>query len=466
MRLRALVLAASIATFSASAAEQLGTVAFPNSGKAEAQEPFLRGVLLLHNFAYPQAARAFVEAQQLDPAFALAYWGEAMTYNHALWHEIDVAAGRKALAKLPAEAPVTPRERGYVDAVTALYSGDSAGAEDRYAAAMERVARANADDVEAQAFWALSILGTLERDEADARKLVRAAAILEPLFPSRQDHPGILHYLIHAYDDPLLAPLGLRAARRYSTVASAAPHALHMPSHIFLQLGMWADAARSNEAAYMLSTEWVAREKATSDKRDLHSLEWLQYVYLQQRRLDEAKRLISEVAPKIGEGSREHHARDNMMARYAIETGDWSVLDLLDPHAPIQFARGMRGIARKEWDEAQKAIAMMRIANGDLHNMSRGVAEVQRNELIAALYSARGEKGEALRVAQLAVDAEEKLGIPSGPPDVFKPARELYGELLIAAGRKEDAAEQFRQSLLRTPNRALSLSGLAKAEAK
>ena len=448
----------------ANAAEQLGVIVFPNSGKAEAQEPFLRGVLLLHNFAYPQAARAFIEAQTIDPTFALAYWGEAMTYNHPIWYETDVDAGRRALAKF--SGTVTPRERAYLDAVATLYGGDSAAAPQRYEAAMEKLARAYPDDVEAQTFWALSILGSKAREETDARKQIRAAAILESLLPSHPDHPGILHYMIHAYDDPVHAPLGLRAARRYSVVASAAPHALHMPSHIFLQLGMWNEAARSNEAAYALSKEWVAREKASTDKRDLHSLEWLQYVYLQQRRFDDAKRLLNEVAPKANEGTREHNARDAMQARYAIETGDWSVVDFLDPHSPAQFARGIRAASQKEYDEAQKAVAMMRVANSDMHNMSRKVAEVQRNELLALTYAARGELTEAIRVGQLAVEMEDQIGTPSGPPDDFKPARELLGEIYLKAGNREDAAEQFRASLLRTPNRALSLAGLARAEGR
>ena len=460
-RLLAVIL---LITADAHAAEQLGAIVFPNSGKAEAQEPFLRGVLLLHNFAYPQAARAFIDAQAADPNFALAYWGEAMTYNHPIWYETDGDAGRKALAKF--NGTVTARERMYLDAVAALYTGDVAGAPERYEDAMEKLARAYPDDVEAQAFWALAILGTKAREETDAHKQIRAAAILETLLPGRGDHPGILHYMIHAYDDPLHAPLGLRAARRYATVASAAPHALHMPSHIFLQLGMWTEAARSNEAAYALSKEWVARDRTTSDKRDLHSLEWLQYIYLQQRRYDDAKRLLAEVAPKANEGMREHHARDNMQARYAIETGDWSVVDFLDPHAPVQFARGVRAASQKDYDEAQRAIGTLRAVNNDMHNMSRRVSEVQRDELQALLYASRGDMTESLRIAELAVEHEDAIGTPSGPPDVLKPARELMGELLLRAGKREEAAEQFRAALLRTPNRALSLAGLAKAEGR
>ena len=455
----ACVLAAAV-TANRASAQQLGSISFPNSGKAEAQDSFLRGVLLLHNFAYPQAAAAFIEAQQADPDFALAYWGEAMTYHHPIWYETDNAAAKRALAKFAGTAP-TARERAYMQAVATLFAAD--GGTDAYQSAMERLARAYPEDVEAQVFWALSILGTRARDEIGARKQIRAAAILEPLFATRPDHPGVLHYLIHAYDDPIHAPLGLRAARRYSTVASGAPHALHMPSHIFLQLGMWPEAARSNEAAYMLSLEWVAKEKASSEKRDLHSLAWLQYVYLQQKRYDDAKRLLNEVRAKLNEGPHEHQARDNMQARYAIETGDWSVLDELDPHSSVQFALGMKAALRKEYAEAQRVIGTLRAASGSIHNENRNVVEVQKQQLQALLYAIRGETTEALRVLQLAIEAEDKLGEPSGPPLTIKPSRELYGELLLRAGRKEEAAEAFRQVLLVMPGRAVTLAGLARA---
>ena len=410
---------------------QLGTILFPNSGKAEAQPAFLRGVLLLHNFAYPHAKEAFVEAQKIDPQFALAYWGEAMTYNHPLWNQIDVDKGRSAIDKAT-NLQMTPRERGYVEAVRALY-GDSEGKQRDYAyeKAMERLAKANPDDVEAQVFWALSILGSREWHQLDERRSVAAAAILEPLFPTHSDHPGILHYLIHAYDDPVHAPLGLRAARLYAKIASSAPHALHMPSHIFLQLGMWEDAARSNEASYALSKEW--------GEPDMHSLSWLQYVYLQQHRYADARRLIDEA-------SGDHHAsavRETMKVRYAVETGDYT-LDFTD-----SIGKALRAIAEKRFADAQKAI----------DEEAKNSDEPGPDELRALLASARGDTDAALRYAKAAIKLEEKLGVPSGPPNDFKPAHELYGELLLKAGRKKEAAEQFDISLLRTPNRAASLAG-------
>ena len=425
----------------AQAQQQLGTLAFPNSGKPEAQSAFLRGVLLLHNFAYPQAKQAFVEAEKIDPNFAFAYWGEAMTYNHPIWNQVDVTEGRRVLAAAKS-LEATPRERAYLDALDALFGeGDKTARDYAYEHAMERVAKDNPADTEAQVFWALSILGSRAWHQLDERRSMRAAAILEDLLPTHHDHPGVLHYLIHAYDDPVHAPLGLRAARRYAKVASSAPHALHMPSHIFLQLGMWDDAARSNEAAYALSKEW--------QQPDLHSLSWLQYVYLQQHRAADAKRLISEV----NQGDHARGVRETMKVRFAVETGDWSAFDFNGP-----VGRALRAIAEKRFDDAENEIKNAEEKKDDDHY---GVAAPEPNELRAMLAAARGQMDKALEFAQRAIKEEDALGVPSGPPDDFKPANELYGELLLKAGRQKEALEQFQASLLRTPNRALSMSGAA-----
>ena len=415
------------------AQEHLGTIVFPNSGKPEAQAAFLRGVLLLHNFAYPQAEKAFVEAQKIDPKFALAYWGEAMTYNHPLWNQVDVETGRRVLQDLrPLAGSATPRERGYIEAIEALYGpGDKNTRNYAYEAAMERLAHAFPKDVEAQAFWALSILGSREWHQLDERRSVRAAAILEELFPTHADHPGVLHYLIHAYDDPVHAPLGLRAARRYANVASSAPHALHMPSHIFLQLGMWDETSKSNEAAFALSKEW--------NQPDMHSLSWLQYSYLQQHRTADAKRLI-------GEAMGDH--REDMQVRYAAETGDWNAFTFTKP-----LGKALQAIADKRLDDAQRLVSELKPEGPE------------PDEVRAMLAAAKGNLPEALRDAQLAIAAEEKLGVPSGPPENFKPAHELYGELLMKAGKTDEALAQFQASLLRTPNRAASVADSERAKA-
>ncbi|HXG57668.1 MAG TPA: hypothetical protein VNL91_01435 [Thermoanaerobaculia bacterium] len=472
-----------LSSVSLSADEKLGTISFPNSGRPEAQAAFVRGVAALHSFWYEEAAEAFREAQRIDPGFALACWGEAMTYNHPIWLEVDPGAGRAALAKASAARTPTPREQAYLDAVAALYDekGDKDSRDAEYEKRMARLAAAYPDDAEAQAFHALAILGLMRPGEPDARKQIRAAAILEPLLVTHPSHPGVLHYMIHAYDDPVHAPLGLRAARRYARVAPAAHHALHMPSHIFLQLGMWEEAAASNEMAFAASKAWVARRNLTRDKHDLHSLSWLQYVYLQQGRFADAKKLLDETA---GDTSRERSTRRRMGARYALETGDASVLGDEGPsgdgegHAcgamqhrggsgteEVLFARGVIAARRGNIVEAKRALARLSAAAPSSSAYEPEIGKVMARSLEALIAFAETRRDEALRLAAEAVRMEEALGAPSGPPDTLQPAHEIYGELLLESGRPKEALEQFRRSLLRTPNRARSLEGAVAAAA-
>ena len=255
----------------------LGSVSFENSGAPAAQESFLAGLAQLHNFEYPAAAELFRRAQQIDPGFAMAYWGEAMTYNHPVWMEQDRGAARKALARLAPtrEARVarakTPREQTYLRAVEILYGdADKQACDLAYADAMAELHRAYPDDPDAAAFYALALLGTAHEGR-DFTIYMRAASIVEPVFRDHPNHPGAAHYLIHSYDDPVHAPLGLRAARAYSRIAPSAGHAQHMTSHIFFGLGRWDDAIAAGEKAVRLNPtnayakgnlDWARRQKA------------------------------------------------------------------------------------------------------------------------------------------------------------------------------------------------------------
>jgi tetratricopeptide (TPR) repeat protein len=453
-----ILLAFLFATLSANAAD-LGSVAFPTSAtNAEAQALFERGLAALHSFWYEEAADAFQKARALEPSFAMAYWGEAMAHNHPIWMEQDRDAARAVLARLPKDAG-NAREREWLSTLDVLYGdGDKRTRDLAYEKALGALAEKHPDDLEAQAFHALAILGTMTRGADDARQQVAAAAILEPLLAKAPEHPGVVHYMIHAYDDPLHAPLGLRAARRYARIAPAAHHALHMPSHIFLQLGMWEEAAASNEQSYAASKAWVERAKLPSSKRDLHSLTWLHYIYLQQNRREDAKRLLSEV--ETGTSERERSTRARMLAAWAVETGeaveDASGSDEEEAHCAAgtatssdaaHYARALTAIRKDDVARAESAIASL---NGNT------TSEVMALTLRAMLEQKRGKLAKAIELARQAVAKEETLGAPSGPPDVLKPAHELYGELLSAAGRCDEAREQFRRSLLRTPNRRLS----------
>ncbi|HSG39494.1 MAG TPA: hypothetical protein VLE27_07625, partial [Thermoanaerobaculia bacterium] len=253
----------------AHAGSELGQIDFPTSASPAAQAQFVRGVAALHSFFYDEAADLFREAQKADPGFALAYWGEAMTYHHPIWSEQDRDAALAALARLApdpeqraAKAP-TEREKAWLAAVEVLYGeGEKPARDAAYAEAMRKLHERYPDDVEAASFYTLSLIGpalTGPPGDARDRPLIRAAAILEELFDRAPRHPGVLHYMIHAYDDPLHAPLGLRAARLYAKTAPAAHHALHMPSHIFVQIGDWPSAAASNEDAWAASADWVKR---------------------------------------------------------------------------------------------------------------------------------------------------------------------------------------------------------------
>jgi tetratricopeptide (TPR) repeat protein len=433
------------------AASELGQVDFPASGSPAAREPFLRGVAALHSFWYDEAADAFREAQKADPGFALAYWGEAMTYNHPIWSEQDRDAARAALERLgatpearAAKAP-TEREKAWLAAVETLYGEGEKTARDRaYAEAMRSLHERWPDDLEAASFYALSLIGPALTNGATGddrdRDLMKAAAILEELVDRNPRHPGVLHYLIHAYDDPVHAPLGLRAARMYSQVAPAAHHALHMPSHIFLQLGRWPETVASNEAAWAASVEWVKRRGLAVEKRDFHSLSWLAYAYLQQGRVKKAEELleIARQAARETQAPRVASALEGMKARQLVETGRRTEALTAQLAAPPETGH----------------------AHGDA---TRPILE---KEAQALSLQARGKTEEALALLREAADLEGTMPPPSGPPSPLKPAHELYGEVLLEAGRAEEASRQFEASLLRTPNRAASLLGAARAAAR
>jgi tetratricopeptide (TPR) repeat protein len=494
-------------------ASSLGTVRFPTSAGAAAQAAFLRGVAALHSFWYDEAAEAFRAAEKEEPGFALAYWGEAMTDNHPIWAEQDRAAALAALARLAptrearaAKAP-TARERGYLAAVEVLYgedgkagsgiggaggvgevggvggAGDKAARDEAYAQAMGRLAAAYPDDDEAAAFHALALLGTLrpgDPAESQLRRRMAAAGALEEIFARHPDHPGVVHYLIHSYDDPLHAPLGLRAALVYARVAPAAPHALHMPSHIFVQLGRWDDAASSNEAAWAASVAWAEKKGLPTEKRDFHSLSWLHYAYLQQGRwakaaetLEIARRAASE-DPK---SERITGALAGMEARQSIETGRGGkgAPPPAGTSAGEHYAHGggagllAAGLAAARAGDA-KGAAEVASRLSETAGKREGYAgkpfAIMAREVSGMALLAGGQGDAGIAKLKEAAELEAALDPPSGPPEPAKPAGELYGEALLARGRAAEAAHQFELALGRTPNRAAALFGAARAAAQ
>lgn len=458
--------------------QELGSISFPNSGSRAAQRPFIRGVLLLHSFEYEDAAAAFREAQRTDPGFALAYWGEAMTRTHPVWNEQDLDAARAILGRLAptpaarrARAP-TAHERGYLDAVEILYGEGSKPRRDTlYSAAMGRLSAAYPRDLEAKAFYALSLLG-LSQATRNIPTYMRAGAIAEDVFLANPRHPGAAHYIIHAFDDPIHAPLGLRAARAYAAIAPGADHARHMTSHIFVALGMWDETVASNEAA-------AGPDRASWPPG--HYTAWLEYGLLQQGRLADARRLLETTRPNTGGPRRTTRLAHllAMRAHYLVNSMRWSdsvVAWPLDrtgtgpvPQAMDAFALGLAALRRGDRAVADSLsaqlgeIAKAPAAAEDRYGGNAQVPLILAKSLRASMAAADGRSDEAIALVREASALEEALPLEYGPPDVVKPTHELLGELLLATGRAAEAQREFTVALGLTPRRAQTLRGLYQA---
>ncbi len=503
---------------------QLGSVKFQTSGSERAQAHFLRGLAALHSFWYEEALEAFRESTKIEPGFMMGYWGEAMAHNHPLWSEQDTVAARQVVAKIRDTAKLTSRERAYLNAVKALYQeseDNSKRARDAaYSSAMEKVYREYPDDLDAAAFYSLSLLGLVGPGDKGYRNQARAGAIALDVYEKNSNHPGAAHYIIHAFDDPDHAILALPAARRYAGIAPEAHHARHMPAHIFLQLGMWPEAAASNEAAWESSNAWMKRKNLSPNVRDYHSLHWLLYVYLQQGRYRKAEELLTLMKKTMSETKYDNKLRPgyyennyaNMAAAFVVETERWELGNTLFPAAALNdhtavvdggnggghgahgakasattkeakgaeggmtvrasnrsqtlplFIRGLSA-ARSNAAEAEKSVNGLRAIGRDTNSTgpSQGMIEIRELEVAAVAASMKQDHSRAIDLMKQATTLEEAMPPPSGPPGLVKPSHELFGELLLKAGKPAEAAEQFKAAMLRQPNRARSLLGAARA---
>ena len=485
---------------------QLGRVEFPTSGSEKAQAHFLRGLAALHSFWYEEALEAFRESTKVEPDFALGYWGEAMAHNHPLWSEQDIAAARQVLAKIKETPKLTDRERAYLAAIRLLYGeGDKRARDAAYSAAMEKIYHTHPEELDAAAFYSLSLLAL--DGEKGYRLQAKAGAIAFDVYQKNPNHPGAAHYIIHAFDDPEHAILALPAARRYASIAPEAHHARHMPSHIFLQLGMWPEAAASNEAAWESSDAWMKRKNLSVSVRDYHSLHWLLYVYLQQGRYNQAEQLLNMMKKVMSESTYDNKLRPayyennyaNMAAAFVVETERWNLANDLFPetkaspttaaqtttggshggHSPAAAANStggptvrtsmasvtqpifIRGLAAAANGSADLKVSEIDESSG--RSPARRIAEM---EIAALAASMKKDHAKAIDWMKKATAIEEQAGAPSGPPNLIKPSHELFGEILLRAGKPAEAAEQFKMSLLRQPNRARSLLGAARAAAQ
>jgi tetratricopeptide (TPR) repeat protein len=486
----------------ASADGKYGRVEFINSGAPSAQADFLDGLALLHDFEYPAAAAAFRRAQTADPGFAMAYWGEAMTFNHPIWMEQDLNAGRAALNKLAATPAARrakakiEREQEYLEALEILYGdGNKQERDFHYENAMAKLHARYPEDVDASAFYGLAILGTAHAGR-DIPTYMRAAGVLEEAWTNHRDHPGLVHYLIHSYDDPAHAPLGLRAARIYAKIAPDAGHAQHMTSHIFLALGMWPDVVQANIAA-MADVDRVRKAAGKSPAGCGHYASWLGYGYLQLGQLDKAKSAVALCHASVESQAAMDHpgmsvdpdaslsgAFANMRLRYLLDNNDWSGeiagwaqpknagpgarLDYAFARALGEIMQGRReaaGQALIELEAVGREVIDIKTKSGDPDPSYRVRPEILLLQARGLLAEQEQDFAAAERLILQAVTLEDKLPIAFGPPTIDKPSHELFGEYLLRRGRKVEAHAEFEKALARTPGRRLTEQGFAATSA-
>jgi tetratricopeptide (TPR) repeat protein len=463
------------------APEKLGSVSFPTSCARAVQAGFERGLALLHSFAYSASEQAFRDVAGRDPSCAMAYWGMAMTHYHQLWEppaEDELRAGAELIRKALDTRSGSPRERRFIEALATYYRDPEhatpAVRAERYASAMARVARDNAGDMESQIFYALALIAIAPPTDKTHTNQKQAMGILEPLYRSHPQHPGLAHYLIHASDSTELAPQGLAAARAYSMIAPSAPHALHMPSHIFTRLGLWDDSIASNRAARA-----AAREQGDIGE-ELHAMDYLTYAYLQRGRDAEAQQIVVELRSMTSITAsqfKEGYAATAMPVRLAVERRAWDSAAALEPlsrspphvAALAYWARAL-GRARSEHPRSSDAdIDRLDECRRELQSAGNSYWATQVDVLLkeaqAWRSAAKGESELAIQGLRAAADEEdalEKLPVTPGP---IVPAREQLGELLLNLKRPREAFREFRAALSSAPRRRGALVGaIAAAE--
>jgi hypothetical protein len=470
--------------------ETLGTVNFTTSCSSTAQPQFNRAVALLHSFQFDRAIDAFNTTLATDPSCSIAYWGIALSswgnpFDASLKPQPQLRQGLKAVEQGRITPPKTERERAYVDAVAHLFTNTPATDQHSrtlaYENAMAAVSAAHPDDIEAAIFYALALAAAADPADKTYAKQLKAGAMLEKLFVQYPNHPGLAHYIIHAYDVAPLAARAVGAAQRYSEIAPSSPHALHMPSHIFTRVGDWQASINANLAAAA-----VARSDGQTSE-EMHASDYMIYAYLQtaqdnaaQHVVDSAVEIFSRFDPALlvsgaAPPSAAYFARAAIPARYCLERRAWDDAAKLEPHpspfpyadAITYFARGLGAAHRKDQATARLSIASLQRMRDKLTKMKEtywaNQVEIQRQEVSAWLAFAEGHRNTALAEMRAAAELEdktEKNAITPGPP---APARELLGEMLLELERPAAALKDFQATLTREPNRFRSLYGAAEA---
>lgn len=471
--------------------EQLGRVDFAISCNPAVQKEFNRAVAMMHSFWYEEAGESFAAVAEKDPACAMAHWGLAMSYYHPIWEAPDAATlkkGQAAVDQAKSLGAKTRRERDYIAAIETYYK-DSDKLDPRtralaYEKAMDQLRLRYPKDSEATVFYGLSLLGTALPGDKSYANQKHAGEILEKVFARQPEHPGVVHYIIHAYDYPELASRALVAARKYAKIAPSAPHALHMPSHIFTRLGYWHESAESNRASAAAARAYAAKHHPEAASfEDLHAMDYLEYAYLQGGQDLKAKRILEQtLAVQKTEPANfaAAYALAAVPARYFIERRRWSEAATLTAHpegfpwnrfpwaeAIVHFARGLGAARSGDAAAAQKQVEKLQSLRDALltakQNYWADQVEIQRRTVAAWLAHAEGKNEQAVELMHAAValeDSTEKHPVTPGP---IVPARELLGDLLLELQQPAQALREFETALLASPNRFNSLYGAARA---
>jgi len=484
--------------------EGLGRAHMDTSCSSAAAAEFDRALALLHNFWYVRALERFNQVSKNDPGCAMAYWGAAMTYNHPFWDppsQADETVAWALVQKGLSAQKTCAREKLYLAAVAALYKDAGAGSksarDQHYRDAMAAVYAKYPDD-ETKLFYGLSILGAVQEGSKGFEPQGQAAKLFEDVYARHPEHPGVLHYLIHAYDDPEHAQQGLKAARAYAKAAAAVPHALHMPSHIFTRLGYWDESAATNLKGWKVSEADVAHARESGAYRDFHNLNYLEYAYIQLGQYRDAQHTVDiiaeqfkalpdkKTAPDTPELQSRHvrgrtiyavpdrvvYGYFDMLTRLLVEAGRW------DEVAGIPLVVQSRDFVAVKLQWEAKAAAVRRdprAARGAAtklvslsqepgqHPFAKVIISLQAKEAEAFAAEAAGDTSDAVAKLQDAVAIEDSIDDLSQPPYPVIPANELCGNLLLELNRPREALTYFQKALVRTPNRPKVIFGLARA---
>lgn len=477
---------------------RLGVVDLEVSGNEPAKEHFKKGLLLLHSFEYIDAREAFEAAEAADPDMAMAYWGQAMTFNHSIWFEQDFEKGTTTLERMDTRQELkmdSELEKDFITAIEILYEAGKTKLErdQAYAAFLGSLHQKYPDNLEVAAFYSLSLLGTVSEGR-DYDVYGEAAAIAKKVLEENPKHPGALHYLIHSYDDPDHARLALKAADAYARVAPDAAHALHMPSHIYVAMGMWDDVVASNEDSYGASIDRMERKSLSNDARGYHSYHWLQYGYLQQGRTKDARdmtlKLKDYVANTPSKRGRSHMVF--LQGTYLVETDEWDgpiadiPVEVADLNITIRgqhaFTEGMKAFRKSDKkglelvieniqnDLKKEAILVDNLEKGfpSCTNLNRenatqtdlGMTQVMIFQMEALKAWLEEDPTQTEKLLQQSITLENELSYSYGPPVIQKPTFELYADWLLSQERVEEALAAYQATLTRAPNRTRTLEGV------